>query len=120
MLPVLQNTREEASTGQCRGRHELTTAGEGETSEGNLGNSNGDAVDVAPPVQASEDEVAAELAAADSAPRGPVVQWSYIGLTDARQPDGSRSLSAEHMTKRTEIGNSSSRSMPPKRTVYYR
>ena len=119
MLPVLQNTREEASTGQCGGRHELTTAGEGETSEGNLGNSNGDAVDVAPPVQASEDEVAAELAAADSAPRGPVVQWSYIGLTDARQPDGSRSLSAEHMTKRTEIGNSSSRSMPPKRTVYY-
>ena len=49
-----------------------TTAGEDETSEGNPGNSNGDAVDVAPPVPASEDESAAELAAADSAPRGPV------------------------------------------------
>ena len=41
-------------------------------------------------------------------------------LIDARQPDGSRSLSAGHVAKRTEIGNFSSRFMPPKRTVWYR
>ena len=51
-----------------------TTAGEDDTSEGNPGNSNGDVVDVAPPVPAPEDEAAAELAAAElaaaeSAPR---------------------------------------------------
>ena len=38
-------------------------------------------------------------------------------IPDDRQPDASRSLSAGHMAKRTEIGNSSSRSMPPKRPV---
>ena len=43
--------------------------GEDKTSEGNPGNSNGDAVDVAPPVPGPEDESAAE-----PAPRGPVVQ----------------------------------------------
>ena len=40
-------------------------------------------------------------------------------IPDDRQPDASRSLSAGYMAKRTEIGNSSSRSMPPKRTVCY-
>ena len=38
---------------------------------------------------------------------------------DARQPDGSRSLSARHIAKRSETGNPSSRSMPPKRTACY-
>ena len=42
------------------------------------------------------------------------------GVTpDARQPDGSRSLSAGYIARRTEIGNSSPRPMPPKRTVSY-
>ena len=61
-----------------------TTADEDETSEGNPGNSNGDAVDVVPPVGMAE-----------PGPRGPVVP------------------------KRTEIGNSSTRPMPPKRTACY-
>ena len=80
-LRCCKNTREEASTGLCGGRQSFfvtTTAGEGETSGGNPGNSNGDAVDVAPPVPAPEDEAAMELAAAESAPRGPVVHWSYM------------------------------------------
>ena len=38
---------------------------------------------------------------------------------DDQQPDASRSLSAGQMAMRTEIGDSSSRSMPPKRTVCY-
>ena len=45
-----------------------STAGEDETCEGNPGNSNGDAFDVAPPVPAPEDESAAETAAAEPAP----------------------------------------------------
>ena len=69
------------------------------------------AVNVAPSLPAPEDESAAETAAAESA--------SYR-LPDARQPDGSRSLSAGHVAKRTEIGNFSSRSIPPKTTVCYR
>ena len=50
-------------------------------------------------------------------PPGPIVQELFI--PDDRQPHASRSLSAGHMAKRPEIGNSSSRSMPPKRTVCY-
>ena len=46
---------------------------DGEISEGNPGNSNGDSVDVAPPVPEPEVEVAAESAAAEPAPRGMVV-----------------------------------------------
>ena len=66
MCPVLQKTREDASTWQCGGRHEwnpdiclTTTAGEDETSEGNPENSKRDAFDVAPSVPAPEDEAAA-------------------------------------------------------------
>ena len=51
-----------------------TTAGDDETSEGNPGNSNGNSVDVAPPVPEPEIEVAAESVAAEPAPRVPVVQ----------------------------------------------
>ena len=39
--------------------------------------------------------------------------------SDVRQPDGWRSLSPGHIAKRTGIGNSSLRSIPPKRTVCY-
>ena len=60
-----KTNEEEASNGQCSGRHEYnpelfvtTTAGEDETSEGNPDNRNGDAVEVAPPVPAPEDEAA--------------------------------------------------------------
>ena len=53
---------------------ETPKPGEVETSEGNPGNSNGDAVDVAPLVPAPEDEEAAEQAAAKTSPHGPVVQ----------------------------------------------
>ena len=53
---------------------ETTKAGEVETSEGNPGNSSGDAVNVAPLVPAPEDEAAAEPAAAKPSPHGPVVQ----------------------------------------------
>ena len=80
---------------------------------GNPGNSNGDAVDVAPMVPAPEDEEAAEPAAAKTSPHGPVVQELDM---IARQPNGSRSLLAGHIAKRTEIGNSSSWSIPPKMT----
>ena len=92
-------------------------------SEGNLGNSNDDVIDVVPPVASP---LAPEYeAAAEPAQRGPVVQELR---SDARQPDPSRSLSVGHIAKRTEIGKSSSRSisidldekldsMPPKRTV---
>ena len=118
MPPVLQKHEEESSTGQCGRRHEYnpelfvtTSAGEDETSEANPLNRNGDAFDVAPRYQA-----AAKLAAAEPATRGPVVQELYM---PARQPDGSRSLSAGLMAKRTGICNSSSRSMPPNRTVFY-
>ena len=78
-----KQTREDASTGQCRGRgtskiqtfYETPKPGEVETTEGNPGNSNGgDAVDVAPPVPAPEDEEAAEPEAAKTSPHGPVVQ----------------------------------------------
>ena len=55
-LRLCKTKEEEASTGQCSGRHEFkpehfatTTAGEDETTEGNPGNRNGDAVEVAPP-----------------------------------------------------------------------
>ena len=57
-------------------------------------------------------QAAAELAAAEPETRGSVVQELYM---PARQPDGSHSLSAGLMAKRTEIDNSSSRSMPPYR-----
>ena len=53
-----KTNEEEASTGHCSGRHEYnpelfvaTTAAEDETSEGNPGNRNGDAVEVAPRYQ---------------------------------------------------------------------
>ena len=58
-------------------------AGEDETSEGNPGNSNSDVVDVAPPVPVPEDESAAETAAAEPAPRGPVVQELDLTLDNA-------------------------------------
>ena len=58
---------------------------EDETSEGNPGNSNGDAVDVVPPVGMAE-----------PGPREPVVPCEL-----------------------SEIGNSSTRPMPPKRTACY-
>ena len=61
--------------------------GEYETFEGNPRNSNDNAVDVAEP------------AAAEPSTRGPVVQELHA---DARQPDGSRSLSAGHPAKRAE------------------
>ena len=51
--------------------------GEDETFEGNPANSNGDAVDVTPPVPAPEDESAAQPPTAESA-RGPVVQALYL------------------------------------------
>ena len=60
----------------CRKIHSFfvtTKTGDDETSEGNPGNSNGDSVDVALPVPEPEVEVAAEPAAAELAPRGPVV-----------------------------------------------
>ena len=54
---------------------ETTAAGEYETFEGNPGNCNGDAFDVAPPEPATEDESAAE-----PAPCGPVVQELHLTL----------------------------------------
>ena len=54
---------------------------------------------------------AAQPAATEPAPRGPVVQER----PEARQPDGSRSLSTGHIGKRTGIGNSSSRCMSPQK-----
>ena len=62
-----------------------TTADEDETSEGNPGNSNGDAVYVVPP---------------PGRHGGTRTTWT-------------------HSAKRTEIGNSSTRPMPPKRTACY-
>ena len=59
---------------------ETPKPGEVETSEGNTGNSNGYAVDVAPLVPAPEDEEAAEPAAVKTSPHGPVVQESDMML----------------------------------------
>ena len=102
------------------------TAGEAETSEGNPENSKRDAVDVAPSVPAPEDEAAAKPAPgnegaaeptmAEPGRCGPVVQEFDLSLDNF---DGSRSLSTGHIANRTENGNYSSRSMPPKRTVCY-
>ena len=59
-------------TGQCRWPErvvlETTTAGEDEPSEGNPGNSIGDAVDVASPVPVPEDKAAAAAAEPDVLP----------------------------------------------------
>ena len=63
-----------ASTSKIQSCFETTTASEVETSEGNPGNINGDAVDVAPPVPAPGDEAAAEPAAAKPSPHGPIVR----------------------------------------------
>ena len=57
-----------------------TTAAKDDNSEGNPGNSNADAVDVAPPVPTPEYEAASEPAASEPAPRGPVVQELYLTL----------------------------------------
>ena len=70
---------------------ETPKPGEVDNSKGTPGNSNGDAVDVAPLVPAPEDEAAAEPAASKKSPRGPVVQ--ELDLMLDRQPNGSRSLS---------------------------
>ena len=78
MPTVLHKTREEASIGQCGGRHSkirsffvTTTAGEDETSECNPENSKRDAVDVAPSVPAPGDEAAAEPAPENEAAAEP-------------------------------------------------
>ena len=109
-----------------------TTGGEDETSEGNPENSKHDVVDVAPSVPAPEDEAAAEPAPEDEAaaeltttepataePATEETSTTWTGSSgvrpDARQPDGSRSLSIGHIANRTENDNYSSRSMPPKR-----
>ena len=63
-----------AGTSKIQSFFETTTASEVETSEGNPGNINDDAVDVAPPVPAPEGEAAAEPAAAKPSPHGPIVQ----------------------------------------------
>ena len=57
-----------------------TTAGDDETSEGNPRNSNGDSVDIAPPVPQPEVEVGAESVAAEPAQRVPVVQQLDLTL----------------------------------------
>ncbi len=90
MPPVLQKTREESSTGQCGGRHEYN-----------------------PELKFRNHHTERWRRNSNT--------WtgSSRDRPDARQPDGSRSLSAGHMTKRPEIGNSSWRSMPPKRTDCY-
>ena len=69
-----------AGTSKIQSFFVTTTAAKDENSEGNPGNSNVDAVDVAPPVPAPEDEAASEPAAAEPAPRGPVVQELYLTL----------------------------------------
>ena len=58
----------------------LSYSGEDETSEGNPGNRNGDAVYVAPPIPGPEDEAAAVIAAVEPEPRVPVVQELYLTL----------------------------------------
>ncbi len=65
-----------ASTSKIQSFFVTTTAGKVETSDGNPGHSNHDAVDVASPVPASEDEAATEPATAEPAPRGPAVHDS--------------------------------------------
>ena len=71
-----------AATKKIHSLFVTTTAGDGEISEGNLGNSNGDSVDVAPPVPEPEVEVAAESVAAEPAPRGMVVPELVLTLDD--------------------------------------
>ena len=147
MPTVLHKTREEASTGQCGGRYSkirsffvTTTAGEDETSECNPENSKRDAVDVAPSVTAPGDEAAAEPApeneaaaepataeptttkpktaepiTAEPARRGPVVQ--VLDLMLDNPTDRALFQLGTLLVNRTENGNYSSRSMPPKRTV---
>ena len=119
-----------AGTSKIRSFFVITTAGEDETSEGNPENSNRDAVDVAPSVPAPEDEAAAEPAPENEAAAEPTTtepataepateetSTTWTGGSgvrpDARQPDGSRSLSTGHIANRTENDNYSSRSMPP-------
>ena len=66
-----------AGTSKIQSFFVTTTADEDGTFERNPGNSSGDAVDVAPRYQGLKTKhAAAELAAAESAPRGPVVHWS--------------------------------------------
>ena len=105
-------------------------AGEDETSECNPENSKRDAVDVAPSVPAPEDEataepapeneaaaepITAEPATAEPARRGPVVQ--ELELTLDNTTDRALFQLGTLIINRTENGNYSSRSMPPKRTV---
>ena len=77
-IPSVLQTNERrsvvAGTSKIQSFFETTTASEVETSEGNPGNINGDAVDVAPPVPAPEEEAAAEPAATKPSPHGPIVQ----------------------------------------------
>ena len=73
-----------AGTSKIQSFFVTTTAAEDTNSEGNPENSNVDVVGVAPPVPAPDDEAAAELAVAEQAPRGPVVQELYLTLDNRR------------------------------------
>ena len=126
MPPVLQKNREKkrrldnavAGTSKIQSFFVTTTAGEDETCEGNPGNSNGDAFDVAPRYQRLKTNRQRKQQRRNQHLDATRTDSSGV-IPDDRQPDASCSLSAGHMAKRTEIGDSSSRSMPPKRTVCY-
>ncbi len=83
-----------AGTSTIQSFFETTTASEVETSEGNPGNINGDAVDVAPPVPGSSGGTSSGET---------ITTWTDSSgvRPNARQPDGSHFLSAGHIVKRT-------------------
>ena len=116
---------------QLRSFFVTITAGQDETSEGNPENSKRDAVDVAPSIPALKTKQRLNQRLKTKQRQNKLNGGTNHGGTsttwrgssgvrhDARQPDGSHSLSTGHIANRTENGNYSSRSMCQKNTTMH-